>query len=249
MLIDFKSLVHGPDVSAWQDDDTTLPQIDFTKAKTAGASFVFVKASQGGFIDADFRYNWQAARAAGLLRGAYHLLDYRKPAKAQSEFFLRLLAGDGGELPPALDVERVAGWPLPARAALIEALHTFLTALEAADGRKPLLYTNPDLLRSVLWPLPGWLAETPLWIAHYGVQKPLVLAPWQRWTFWQFTDRADGRGYGMESRQVDMNLFNGGLEELNALAGGAGQPFSSPPTLEQRLGQLETEARRHGWAV
>jgi len=63
----------GIDISAWQDDNSTPQQIDWSKAKSAGAQFAFIKASQGTFTDQDFAYNWQAAKAAGVLRGAYRV--------------------------------------------------------------------------------------------------------------------------------------------------------------------------------
>ena len=62
--------VLGIDCSKWKDDNSTPQQMDFFKAKAEGASFVFIKASQSTWLDSDFIYNWQAAKDAGLMRGA-----------------------------------------------------------------------------------------------------------------------------------------------------------------------------------
>ena len=63
----------GIDISKW---DGTW---DAIKAKQAGATYVFIKASQATSTDPQFLDNWQKAKDAGLLRGAYHYLDYTKP--------------------------------------------------------------------------------------------------------------------------------------------------------------------------
>jgi len=223
----------GIDVSAWQDDNSTPQQIDWRTAKAAGAQFAFIKASQGAFTDQDFAYNWRAAKAAGVLRGAYHFLDYRMSASKQAQYFIGLLAGDAGELPPAVDVETVSGWPLPPAADLIEMIRVFLTTVEAAVGIKPVFYSNPNVIANVLKPFPAWLTGYPLWIANYGVQTPLS-RPWPTWTFWQWSNAGDGPGYGMESKAVDMDWYNGSLDDLRAWAGGK----PPEPTLEEKVARL-----------
>ncbi|NPV77892.1 MAG: hypothetical protein HPY59_16145, partial [Anaerolineae bacterium] len=78
----------GIDVSFWQDNNNTPQQIDWNKAKKAGAVFAFIKASQATFTDSDFEYNWQNAKTAGILRGAYHFYDYRVSPKTQATYFI-----------------------------------------------------------------------------------------------------------------------------------------------------------------
>ena len=79
-------MIPGIDVSHWQDDKSTPRKIDFSKAKKAGAEFVFIKASERLTADADHAWNWDNAKSAGLLRGTYHFLRWDVPG-------LRLLAG------------------------------------------------------------------------------------------------------------------------------------------------------------
>ena len=40
------------------------------------------------------------------------------------------------------------------------------------------------------------------------------MKPWPNWTLWQTTDKGDGLAYGCESKQVDMDQFNGTVEDL-----------------------------------
>jgi hypothetical protein len=49
-------------------------------------------------------------------------------------------------------------------------------------------------------------------VAHYtSAPSPRVPAPWQFWTFWQYTD--NGRIAGIAG-PVDLNRFNGSPEQL-----------------------------------
>ena len=229
----------GIDVSFWQDDNTTPQQINWRKAKAAGAVFAFIKASQATYKDQDFEYNWREAKAAGILRGAYHYFDYRmEPPKTQAQYMIRLLRNDPGELPPVMDLEINPYWAPPSRENLLKMTQVFLSELEAAFGRKPLFYTNPNMIYHVLKPVPDWLTEYPLWIAHYDIPRPTMFAPWRRWTFWQWTDKGDGLLFGMESKQVDMNWFNGTEAELRQWAG-LELPAPLPePSLEEKVARL-----------
>lgn len=136
--------VQGIDVSKWQDDNTTPQQIDFNKAKRAGAYFVFIKASQDVYADPDFAYNWNAAKAAGLIRGAYHFFDYRKSPKAQADYLTSLLKNDWGELPPVLDFEKHPAWDLPTREKCLRMIKEFFTQLETTCPKKTHLLYQPQ---------------------------------------------------------------------------------------------------------
>jgi lysozyme len=212
--------VPGCDVSHWQG------VIDWAKM-AQNFKFVFIKASQGSWPDVKFKINWANAKSAGLLRGAYLFYDYRINARAQGKFFLSLLAGDLGELPPVIDAEPVPGVAFPDRSAYLAALKDLVELFTAAYGRAPLIYSNPATLTQ-LKPIPSWLLACPLWIAHYGVNAPNPMA-WPRWSFWQFTDRLDGLASGVTSKQLDGNYWYGTLEELRNWAGLTAAPAEKEP--------------------
>ncbi len=228
--------VGGIDISKWNGE------WDAAKAKAAGAAFVFIKASQATFTDPLFRVNWQKAKDAGLLRGAYHYLDYTKPARDQANYYADLLDADPGELSPVVDYEQRRTDENVGAARL--ALRDFIEQLKAR-GYTPMIYTAP-----AFWSTYGstdvYWQQYRLWIAHYTTASaPTVPLPWKAWTFWQYTSKGDGPTYGTQSYNVDLNYFNGTLEELYQLAG---VPIPTPtptPTpvpggdLESRLKALE----------
>jgi lysozyme len=200
-----------------------------TKSVHMGAKFVFVKASQRLFKDADFEWNWQPAKTAGLLRGAYHFLTWDVDPRLQAQWFWSIIKNDPGELPPVADYES----RLNADGA-INKLLIFLQELERLSGRVTMIYTSRGFWAEYGAKYPG-ITRYPLWIANYGVSKPISPLPWTNWQFWQYSCTGDGLAYGAESKGLDLNWFNGTLEELYAFAGIIAKP---EPTDAQKLSIL-----------
>ena len=214
----------GCDVSIWQDDNSTAQQVNFTKMKAAGASFVFIKASQGTWLDQDLIYNWSNAKAASLLRGAYHYLTFDVSPIAQADYFWSIVRGDSGELPLVIDFEnRAAGLTRPRAAGDLKA---FCERLLQLTGKRPMIYTSPGYWNEFGTTDVYWQSHL-LWLAHYTSKNPntgelylpTVPTPWKQWIFWQYTSHGDGPKYGTESLNVDMDNFYGTIEQLYALAG------------------------------
>lgn len=226
-------MISGVDVSVYQDLNTTPQKINFAKMRAAGAQFVFIRCAFGTQIDEDFYDNWNAAKVAGLLRGAYCFWDYRTGAakpSAQIARWMALLSADPGEMPPAIDVEQPnAKWPaLPPSAVVLDTIWQFDNAVRTILKRETggVLYSNPAGIISRMIPAPAWLTAMQLWVANWYVQPEYILAnrnwtlPWKKWTFWQ-QGLGKGRGpeFGVESLDIDMDYFNGTLEELKTFAG------------------------------
>lgn len=235
--------VLGIDISKWNGNWNA------EKAKQAGAAFVFIKASQATFTDSRFRENWRKAKEAGLLRGAYHYLDYSKPGEEQANYFANLLREDPGELPPVVDYEEKRNDNNPAIA--LQFLKAFLNTLksrteifEDAPYKAPMIYTSP-----AFWALYGdktdreYWWQFPLWLAHWTTSStPQVPAPWSMWTFWQFTSKGPGDVFGVESLAIDLNRFNGTLKELLEFAGWrepTGSLVELCQVLQERVSELE----------
>ena len=208
----------GPDVSFYQDKAETPEQIDFVKMRKS-ADFVIVRAGQNLWPDPDFEYNWTEAKKAGLPRGSYWFYDSRAEPKRQAEMWVDLLGGDLGELPLFADFEEAyggqyAGW---------RNWYAHLERLKELVGNKeisiytafyywrdnaPSATTQKDSLE--------YFHQYPLWIANYGVEEPSVPQPWTagEWLFWQYTEVGDGELFGVESKGIDLNYFNGDAETL-----------------------------------
>src|SRR6185369_16638343 len=87
------SWVLGLDVSHYQGT------VDWSSVARQGYRFAFIKATEGlSEIDPQFSANWPDAKAAGLIRGAYHYYDSGSDPRQQAEHFLNTVWPDGGSL-------------------------------------------------------------------------------------------------------------------------------------------------------
>jgi len=206
--------IPGIDVSHYQ------AHVDWTTVAGSGEQFGFAKASEGvGVGDQYFLDNWSGMKAAGLLRGAYHFYHPNADPQAQATNFLRRLAAANGgspllapgDLPVALDLEVTDG---ASAATLIAGATAWLTAVEAATGKRPLLYTYPSFWKSTLGN-PQVLSDYPLWIAHLNVASPIIPGSWSKWHFWQLDKQLKP---GVPVPATDVNAFNGTLADLQSLA-------------------------------
>ena len=192
----------GIDVSHYQGT------IDWAAVRQAGCSFVFLKATDGvTSADPMFHQNWLQAQEAGLPRGAYHFYRANDDPQTQAHFFCSTV-GAPGELPPVLDVEITSG---VSNAQIVSGVQTWLQIVEPWAGCRPILYTNPGF-----WDSLGTSAfgAYPLWVAEYGVSAPKIPSGWESWTLWQYSQSGTLSGI---TGSVDLDVFNGTLEELCGL--------------------------------
>jgi GH25 family lysozyme M1 (1,4-beta-N-acetylmuramidase) len=218
----------GADVSFYQVYKDSPVGIDFTKMKAAGVSFVFIRAGQGAWKDREFDRSWAKAKAAGLDRGAYFFLVHSLTGAKQAEYFWSLIKDDPGELLPVVDYEQSGS----TRAAYLKVLRDFKQRMMELAGLRQILYTGPDFWANYGENNPEW-KEMPLWIAHYTTaQTPLVPQPWKGTPttpgpgpmIWQYTSHGDGKKYGVQSGNIDLNLFLGTEADYKALGGMATPP-------------------------
>ena len=241
--------VPGIDVSHWDAG------IDWPKVRATGQRFVFAKATEGiNYKDDTFKDNWTGAKAAGLLRGAYHFFRCNVDAKKQADYFIDFVkaAKDDGELPPVLDLETNDGMT---KEKIVVAAKVWLDRVEAAFGKKPIIYSGQYFLQDYLVQPgggpPPWAKDYPLWLAQYPNQyvegaKPFLPRGWFNWSIWQYSDK--GRINGINAA-VDMNFFNGTLEELYKFAGAA-IPDQTPKVHKVTAGDsFESIANQYGVTV
>jgi GH25 family lysozyme M1 (1,4-beta-N-acetylmuramidase) len=189
--------------------------IDWPAVAGAGYSFAFIKATEGqNFTDPAFRRNWTGAGRAGLLRGAYHYFRPSIPVEGQLRHFLDVMGPLGpGDLQPVLDFEESDD----VRASkVIERAGIMLDGIRDGAGRDPIIYSYPFFYKYTLGDPTQWANVYPLWVAHYEVKRPALFGGWPFWSFWQYT--STGRAPGVRGR-VDLNYFNGKLDQLKRFAG------------------------------
>jgi hypothetical protein len=127
----------------------------------------------------------------------------------------------GPELPPALRVKTVPTqtgmneWDILRVDRRIEIVLRWLEVLEQACGRKCVLSTNGAFLQRTLGSGAA-LAGYDLWIADYRTAAPPAApSPWNRWTFWRYSESGDFPGL---TGRVSLNYFNGSRAELDKYA-------------------------------
>lgn len=195
--------VHGIDISHYQGKiDWEL--LTHNREAKFPIHFIFLKATEGGdHGDDTFTQNFGQARKYGFIRGAYHYFIPKTDARKQADFFIRTVQLAKGDLPPVLDVE-TTGKQSPQE--LKTAVKTWLDRVEAHYGVKPILYTSYKFKKRYL--SDSIFNAYPYWIAHYYVDSVRYEG---KWHFWQHTDV--GTVPGIEE-EVDLNVFNGTMEEL-----------------------------------
>ena len=198
--------VWGVDVSSYQGE------VDWGLLRRQGVDFAFIKATEGsGLTDSRFSANWAGAREAGVLAGAYHFFSYDSPGAGQAARFCSVVPVQAGSLPPVVDIEFYGPyleqpkdpeevWPI---------LDELLAALEAHYGCKPILYVTE---RSYRLYVEDRYPDCPLWVS-----MPVAAPVWRNWTFWQYSHTGELAGYTGAQRYIDMNVFRGTREELEAL--------------------------------
>jgi lysozyme len=215
------------------DSSRAQGPIDWAKLYASGVRFTFVKCGNGNDApDPSFAPEANAAKAAGLVVGAYHAVfplptDPAHPGRDprdQARAHFAQCVGFGsldGELPPAMDLE----WPVPGSEEWIKygcstsqvkrwAL-AYLDECEQLYGCLPVLYDGfPVFWEEINGPAEPRFARYPLWRVDYR-PNPVTPKPWGDWTFWQTTG---GGGRLPNGAPVDTDLFNGDEAALAAFA-------------------------------
>ena len=239
-----KNSAFGIDVSHYQGD------IDWNAVARQKIVFAYIKATQGDLnFDPYFSKNWAGAAQAGnsnskIHRGAYHFMTANDSPQKQAQNFLSTVGPlNRWDLPPCIDVEwdltrengslvlDKKGRPIDAWAnfssdEVVRRISTWLKLVEAATGRKPIIYTNAEWWSERIG-RSKTLASYPLWVADYtskslGRESPTV-PPEFSWSLWQLTDQGVLR-LGGTKYPVDTTIYNGNVDKLMKQFG-----FTVPP--------------------
>lgn len=225
------------DISFWQENPDTIQKVDFKKMKSKSVDGVIFRLGQNLWEDICFRQYWDDSESIGFLRGGYFYYDNRIEPRRQARFCASIIKKHNVkfDLPLWCDFEQRSfmneyyGW---------KHWYSFMDELKRELPEFRLgIYTG-----MYYWAesrgsghtsfLEKYFTSHPLWLAQYHYTshmphekyiEPLLPPGWNTWEMWQVTDRGDGRAYGVESAQIDINLYNGTKEELLMKYGGISQ--------------------------
>lgn len=175
--------------------------INWPKVKEDGVAGAFIKATEGKTgIDSKFSSNATSAVLAGLKVGYYH---YARPENNSAELeaanFAKNVKGFTTDFPHVLDVEGEA--QRIGAAKLTVWCAAWLKEVERLTGHPVMIYTGASFAKSYLG---KDLSKWPLWIAHYGVARPLDNSTWSDWAVFQYADNGKVNGI---ATNVDMNVM------------------------------------------
>ncbi|MFC8511508.1 lysozyme [Streptomyces sp. NPDC057257] len=211
------SLPKGHDVSSHQKN------VNWSKAKAKGSKFVYIKATEStNYKNPYFGQQYNGARDAGIIRGAYHFaLPNKSSGRTQAAYFVHnggAWTADGWTLPPALDIEynpydkkhKCYGI---SKAAMVNWITSFSNEVKRLTGRRPVIYTTAHWWNTCTGSSRAFAANHALWIArHDSADAGSLPAGWSFWTFWQYDNSGSLPG--------DQNLFNGSQAQLKRFARG-----------------------------
>jgi lysozyme len=212
------SLPKGHDVSSHQKN------VDWQQARAKGAGFVYVKATEStNYRNPQFGQQYNGARDAGIVRGAYHFaLPDKSSGSAQAAYFVRnggAWSADGWTLPPALDIEynpydRKHKCYGLSKAEMVGWIRSFSDEVKRLTGRRPVIYTTAHWWNTCTRDSGAFASHHALWVARYhSADAGALPVGWTHGTIWQYDDRGSLPG--------DQNLFNGSARQLKRFAAGS----------------------------
>ena len=213
-----------PDVSFYQGD------INFGVMRLQ-TDTVALRIGQNLWEDDKFEENYREARKQGMKVGGYWFYDDRISPREQAELLVDLCLGKNFELEIFIDWENSYGGDFKGLRNVVAMMELVDMAIQMnlfkAKGTG--IYTGYYFFRGNSNPVTNasqyaYLKNKPLWLAWYANDPSSVLipAPWTRLTLWQFGTPAVN--WGQESLEIDMNFFNGTIQEFEERYGETEEP-------------------------
>jgi GH25 family lysozyme M1 (1,4-beta-N-acetylmuramidase) len=221
--------VNGMDIS---DDQGDIAWADVAADTSSNIGWVYMKATQGTYdVDSTLADNWPGAKGVNIVRGAYHFFDPTISGTDQASYFVAAVNSAGGfeatDLPPMLDIECPDGSSdclgtgssgAASGSQVTTYMNEWLTAVQAATGRTPVIYSSGDYFTSAGVDTTG-LQDYPLFIAYPTTSGCFnYMAPWSGATLWQYSWTGTVGGIS-GSGEVDLDYFLGTKAQLTSFLG------------------------------
>jgi GH25 family lysozyme M1 (1,4-beta-N-acetylmuramidase) len=234
----------GIDVSS---HDHTSGPIDWPAVAASGVKFAYVKASEGtSYVNPYFHGDYNAAKAAGILTGAYAFgrPGLRDPV-GEANFFIDHAewSNDSRTIVPFLDVE----WPYSAlnmpdncygltQQEMRDWIRAFVSQVRTRIGRVPMIYTATSWWNECTGSDSSF-GGYPLDIANYSGSPGTLPSGWTTWTVWQYKP-----GNPSVLGDYDRDVFNGDYAALTRLAGlDPPPPLTSGPVVQYHSGDGQVD--------
>lgn len=203
LLFADKYEIRGVDVSHYQGD------IDWPQMADENIDFAYIKATEGSsHIDEKFHENWADIAQTDLYYGAYHFFSFDSAGETQAQNYIAAVGSLDGKLIPAVDIEYYGDKERLKKEldceAITRELDILLRALEEEYHVKPILYTTHSAYHDFI---EGSFDAYDLWIRNVYYTPDIGMK--ERWTYWQYTDRAEFDAYSGDEQYIDMNVFVG----------------------------------------
>lgn len=221
----------GCDTNHWEG------RVDSVAMKASGIKFNipkmtdFVANTTTGFQDSEFQNTYQGHKEQSLPIGGYHWLQPGVDPTVQARYYLNWYFSYDLDIQPVLDFEDPK---FTSPTDYLWRAQVWLNVVEKETGKIPIIYTGSGFMGNFKSEKVGWMVRYPLWLAQYTLLQapPRVPYPWDNWTLWQFTASGDGRKYGITGKAIDLDYFNGSLDDLYQFLGGK---WAVKPTLYKRV--------------
>ncbi len=189
-------VVNGIDVSVYQGEE-----IEWSKVKTSGADFVFIRggyrSSDDGSLhnDSQFEENMNGADNAGIMKGVYFYSQAVTPEEAteEAEYLVNLVKGYDVELPLVIDYEIYNGGRLHqsiqngnlyASSLYHNIVLAFCDKVES-EGYESMVYANLDMLTNYM-DYSLLQQDADIWLASYDTYTESEAD----YSFWQCSQEA-----------------------------------------------------------
>lgn len=215
------------DLSMWQG------KIDFAKLATK-VDAVIMRAGYGNdYFDPRVDEYRRGCREYGIPFGLYWFVKPGKDFRKHAENFYIKWSEDPGNLPPVFDLEDRGGLNKTALESWWQKMYNRFVEKSGLTMEYIATYTSPGFLNNAIGKT-NWLKNTLLWVAHWTTAaQPIIPKEWleivnpKTWKFWQWSATGKGSDYGVSSRYIDLDRYNGTRAQFEAEFGL--EPLPPPP--------------------
>ena len=213
------------DISYWQDHRL----INYDELCKNADGFI-LRATYGIWEDTRFKIHYDEISKRGKPIGGYAYLIGNHSALAQADAFYKAVDGRPFKIGSVADVEDQRTGTKLTRAVA----DGWIANTDRLMKELTIIYTGPYAWRAIMGYNYTAHKHRRLWIANYGVSKPMLPlgGGWVDWWLWQHTDKGNLPGY---RSSLDLNRYNGTTEQWKKEVGEA---YSPTLTLEEKVERL-----------